>query len=247
MNSRILTILLLFFTAFSFAQEDLAELVATANTSKDVDVGISIYPHLSMPTIVNPVKPYRGTTSNYLKSKTGFSLSAFLEFFPQNKNHSIASSIGYHSIGKRTIDFVAQETDFSISNDTTVEQFSQKVTYHNIEVAVNFKYYIDKAGLLSKKANYLLLGFSGLIHGYIAESNSFTFEDGNTGTEKTFEPYQASKVNAMINFGYGHNFRKKKYTIFLQPYAQFMLLGTESSIPLSNRFLSIGVATGFKI
>ncbi len=201
------------------------------------NIGGSIFPHLSSRILVNDNAPngLEEVTIDISAGRVALSGNIFIayEFSPKAL---LSIGLGYINFGERTqrIDLIPAMPDPAIPN-----QIRFINTYHNVEIPVNFQFY------LTPKL-YANGGASGIINITNTAKSIGYFEDGSVDrTSATDNSIGFRRLNATINLGFGIDLiQNENLNFFIGPYAQYTILGLAQKASLNRKFLSTGFSTG---
>jgi len=224
---------LLFALFFSFLTQ--------AQTTK-WEYGFSIYSNLSQDYSVND-----GTVPEYVQhgydsieiSSISFSGQGFIEY-KLGKKSTIGMGLGIQKTGLQTrkMKFIFGGTP--VDTDPIAGRFVYK--YYHAEVPIFYKFQICKRF-------YVLCGASALLNisNRITSVTYFENKKAERSTENDHQTnYRFFNVTGIFGFGYDY-LDRERFTLYVQPYAQYHFLGISKSAPLNRNMFSFGLVTGIRL
>lgn len=222
--------------------------------NEKLSYGLNFFPNLSYGLVTNVNNDTASMIASYIRDQETWRPSYSLSFFSEykiNKTMSVGLGLGYQNNGSRdkkvnfnnncTIDprqgFICSEP-----GDENIEATRSVYNFHNIEVNL----YLKRQFFESR---YYILAGSSLISNISNTSTQVLYYNDNSKTRNTEKDdiTDFRKLNVSVNLGFGMNyFSNEKLTLYLQPNAQYTLLGVIQSSSPNRTILSLGISTGVK-
>lgn len=213
-------------------------------SQKKFTYGASFYPNLSSALYTAHDTVPQDWVDIYKERetvKTSYSIHVFGEY-AINANSHLTFGLGFQNTGfankKKELQFLVDPVTGIVGGGTV----KVKYIWHNIELPVHYKRY------LSSKT-YVTLGLIGQYNLSMSSVAKTKPQDGKVERTKSVDDSEDFRnLNLAVGAGIGRDvIVNDKYSIFLQGYGQYGLLGLRKDAAINRNILSIGITTGIRL
>ena len=205
---------------------------------KKLSYGISFYANLSSALYTAHDTVPQDWVDIYKETetvKTSYSFHAFGEYTLSDKSQ-LTFGLGFQNTGYATI-----KQDLRIGFQPTSGKYKVKYIWHNLELPIHYKRYFNSS-------TYASVGLIGQYRLGTFNSSKIWYDDSEK-ERNIFNNYffDYTDLNLATGVGIGKDIKlKEKYTLFVQAYGQYGLLGLRKEAAINRNLVSIGIKTGIR-
>ncbi|MDX1447344.1 outer membrane beta-barrel protein, partial [Lishizhenia sp.] len=211
-------------------------------------LGVNVFPNFSMGILsYDESSSSAGELFKNIETWKPSASTSILVEYTLKHNAFLGFGLGYQNNGEQT---KKQALIFSI-NPTTGEPVYDPYqpshaksiyNHHNLEIPIYYRH-------LFNNRFYGVFGLSGIVN--ISNTRTSVLYYPEKATERNTKNDNSTefrKINLSTNIGLGFDvIQKENFSFYIQPNAQFGILGLAKSTPINRNMLSIGISTGIRL